>query len=290
MALKLDDWIKIYNQVFSMKSGYKRIYDLDKMVRVLWIIGMLIGVLLIASSIFFQNNMFILSVIYIIFAMGCLITFWIRIKRKSKQKYNDVNYLAKKANEQFINDVSLTFKYDFRKEKVLNAIIEYLDFQWRKEESKKTFFSNFSLAIKLCAFSLPILISYAIANVDVEIIGLLILATICSLFFVLVLQSVYEEINNNSKANKIKWILEILHEQKIINLHKSLAIDKVAEILEGRNFTELTPEILNDAEYEEVISENLEHYVSALYSIKHDVYPDTIQAVINKYNKEFAKR
>ncbi|MBO1913278.1 hypothetical protein J4G37_51770, partial [Microvirga sp. 3-52] len=116
--MQLNELMDIYKDIFSFKNGYKRISELHKPVLGLLILAGIISAVIIISTQFFPQY-FLISVVS--FLLVCFIISKV-VQKKIKSDYNDVHYLEKKSNAEFIDSVSLTLNLDLRDDKVLNPI------------------------------------------------------------------------------------------------------------------------------------------------------------------------
>lgn len=278
--MQLNELIKIYKGVFSLTNGYKRMMKLHSAVRILIIIAGVLGAAVIIFSIFFPKYIWVPMIVFLIVCIIIVLVTQFILKRK----YNDIYYLAKESNAEFFDEASRVLKLNLKEEKVLNAVVENLNFHWKKEENRVSFLTFFKPGVSWFAFILPVLLSFFIDKIDSNIIFLLILLSLYILAFIFIFQAVFVEINNNSKPNIIKSVLEILHEQKIINLRRNIALDEIKGISLSGDFNKLTWKVLIDAEYENLIEQNMAHYISAINSITGDVDANIIQGVINECN------
>jgi hypothetical protein len=285
LMMQLNELLKIYKEVFSLKNGYERISGLHKVVLVLLILAGGMGAAIFISTIFFPKYFLITVGIYLLF---CLIISKV-VQKILKCKYNDVHYLEKKSNAEFIERISLTLNLDFRDDKVLNAIEEYLNFHLKKEKNKVSFLTLFKPGITWVAFIIPILLSYLVNETDLHVIQFVISSSVYIIAISLVIQAVNMELNNYSKHNLIMGVLEILSDQKIINLRRNLAVDEISTLLSTGNFKNLSKETLIEAGYSNIIEQNMSQYISLLYSIKQDIDREKLQDAINNCNQSIKK-
>ncbi|MCZ2258607.1 hypothetical protein [Sporosarcina sp. G11-34] len=283
--MQLNELLNIYKDVFSMKSGYEKIIKLHKVVRILLIIAGLMGIAVIISGIFFVKYIFLAIVAYL--ASSIIITLVIR--SILKREYNDINYLEKKSNAEFIERISSALYLDFGDEKVLNTIGDYLNFHWKKEKDKLSFLTLFKPMITWVIFILPILFTYFIEEIDLESMYLLTVLSLYILGFLFISNAIFMEVDNKSKHNTIKSVLGILNEQKMFILRKELAIDEIEKLLINRDYKSLSQKILNEAGFHNIIKQNVSHYISSLNSIKGVTCKKRLQEVINDCNQIIKK-
>ncbi|MBO1911318.1 hypothetical protein J4G37_41810, partial [Microvirga sp. 3-52] len=100
---------------------------------------------------------------------------------------------------------------------------------------------------------------------------------------------IFIDFNKYSKHSLIMAVLEILSDQKIINLRRNLAVDEINTILTTGTFKKLSSKTLIEAGYLNVIEENMSRYRSLLHSIKEDIDGEKLQDAIIDCNQSIEK-